>query len=268
MNLWWNDPVENNSLLPITESAARRAGALLSSRFGHAASGVSSKSTPTDLVSDADRAADELLRRLISEARPGDSILTEESGESGDGTSESGFRWIVDPLDGTINFLFGIPVWAISIGLEGPEGMAAGVVYDPNRDELFTAARGEGAMLNGVSIRVNDRPELGSALIGTGFSYDSRAREVQASILSRVLPKVRDVRRGGSAALDLCAVACGRLDGHYEAPLELWDKAAGALIVREAGGVTSELRGPLDQSDGLISAGPALHDQLRDLVLG
>ena len=266
--LWWNVLVDHLALLQTAESVALSAGGLLWTRFGLAASGVGAKSTPTDLVSDADRASDDLVRRLISETRPGDSILSEETGQSDSQGAPSGFRWIVDPLDGTINFLFGIPVWAISIAVEDPDGTVVGVVYDPNRNEVFAASRGKGATLNGMPIQVSDSREPSRALIGTGFSYDSRARELQAAILSRVLPRVRDIRRAGSATLDLCSVACGRLDGCYEAPLELWDKAAGALIVEEAGGDTSELAGPLDHADGLICAGPGLHDQLRALVLG
>jgi myo-inositol-1(or 4)-monophosphatase len=252
------------ALLDLASEAARRAGALLLERFERPARGVSTKSTPTDLVSDADRDAENLLVRMVEAERPDDGILGEEGGGK---TSESGLRWILDPLDGTVNFLFGIPVWCVSVAVEDRDGTLAGVVHDPTRAETFTALRGGGAQLNGEGIEVSDQSELATALIGTGFAYDLHARGVQASLLSRVLPRVRDIRRAGSAALDLCSVACARLDGFYEASMEAWDKAAGALLVTEAGGRISELAAPLENlSPGVVASGPALHEALRELV--
>jgi myo-inositol-1(or 4)-monophosphatase len=264
------------ALLDIAMEAARRAGALLSERFVLPASGVSSKSTPTDPVSDADRDAEALIAALLRSRRPTDGIVTEEGSwaESGvgSGAAEAGnggsgaLTWIVDPLDGTVNFLFGIPVWSVSIAVEDRDGAVAGVVFDPNRDEMFTATRDGGAHLNGASIHVSSRTELAPALIGTGFAYDAEARGLQAAVVSRVLPLVRDIRRAGSAALDLASVACGRLDAFYEAPMEHWDKAAGVLLVREAGGIVTELPAPLGLSPGVIAGGSVLHRALTSLV--
>jgi myo-inositol-1(or 4)-monophosphatase len=208
---------DGRALLDLASEAARRAGALLLDRFERPAHGVATKSTPTDLVSDADRDAETLLVRMVEAERPDDGILGEEGGGK---ASNSGLRWILDPLDGTVNFLFGIPVWCVSVAVEDRNGTLAGVVHDPTRAETFTALRGAGAQLNGDGIRVSDQSDLATALIGTGFAYDLRARGVQASLLSQVLPRVRDIRRAGSAALDLCSVACARLDGFYEASME------------------------------------------------
>ena len=252
-------------LLELASSVAREAGALLLERFQGPAKGVSSKSSRTDLVSDADRDAERLIVERITSKRPDDGFLGEEGSDT---ASSSGITWVIDPLDGTVNFLFGIPMWAVSIAAQDEKGTAAGVVFQPSTDDFFTAARDMGAELNGNAIRLSDRDDLALALIGTGFSYESAAREVQARIVSRVLPRVRDVRRAGSAALDLCSVACGRLDGLYEAPMEPWDKAAGLLIVEEAGGEWSEMPPPLEgMSPGVIAANPKLHDELRKLVL-
>lgn len=255
----------SDDLLQLAEHAARAAGELLRGRFARPAEGVSSKSTPTDLVSDADRAAEKLLMELISGERPDDGFVTEES--EGRQTS-SGVDWVLDPLDGTVNFLFGIPWWCVSVAVEDERGALAGAIYNPNVDEMFTAARDKGARLNGVPVTVSDREEISTALIGTGFSYDPAAREDQAAIVARVLPVARDIRRAGSAALDLAHLSCGRLDGFYEAPLEPWDKAAGLLMVREAGGVVTELPGPRGLTDGAIASGPKLHDALVKVVLG
>lgn len=251
-------------LLDLAIEAARGAGALLAERFEGPARGVSTKSTPTDLVSDADRDAEKLLVRMVESERPEDGILGEEGGGR---VSASGLRWILDPLDGTVNFLFGIPAWCVSVAVEDRRGTLVGVVHDPTRDETFSAARGRGARLNDERIEVSDRADLATALIGTGFAYDVRGRTVQASLIPRVLPRVRDIRRAGSAALDLSSVACGRLDGFYEGSMEVWDKAAGTLLVTEAGGTVTELAPPLESlSPGVIASGPALHEALRELV--
>jgi myo-inositol-1(or 4)-monophosphatase len=255
--------VEPSALLDIALDAARTAGAMLLERFRGPASGVSSKSSPTDPVSDADRAAEALIVEVIARRRPRDAIVTEEGSGRAVGPE---LTWVVDPLDGTVNFLFGIPVWSVSIAVEDQEGAVAGVVFDPNRNETYSAVRGGGAYLNGDPVRVSRRSELAHALVGTGFAYDSRAREVQAAIVGRVLPRVRDIRRTGSAALDLAAVACGRLDAFYEAPMEWWDKAAGVLLVREAGGVVSELAAPLHLSPGVIAGGRDVHAAVTALV--
>jgi myo-inositol-1(or 4)-monophosphatase len=250
-------------LLSLAVDAAEEAGALLMERFGAPARGVDTKSTPTDLVSDADRDSEELILGLISKERPEDGVLAEEGGGR---DSSSGLTWIVDPLDATVNYLFGIPHWCVSVAVADEEGTLVGVVHNPNLGETFTAERGGGAQLNGRPIRIGDRTEIAGALIATGFSYDPKAREQQAAVVARVLPTVRDIRRAGSAALDLAALAAGRVDGFYEAPLEVWDKAAGVLLVSESGGVVSELEAPLGLTPGVVAANPALHDELRRLV--
>jgi myo-inositol-1(or 4)-monophosphatase len=256
--------VKHHDLLPVAVEAARDAGRLLLDYARRPATGVAAKSTPTDLVSDADRAAEKLLLEAITTKRPDDGILSEEGAAD---SSTTGLTWVIDPLDGTINFLFGLPAWAVSIAVKDAHGVLVGVVHVPRLDETFTAVRGDGARLNDDAISVSNCDRLDRALIGTGFAYDARARAQQATILTRVLPKVRDIRRAGSAAIDLASLACGRLDGFYEAPMEEWDKAAGVLLIAEAGGVVSELEAPLDLSPGVIAAGPALHDDLRDLVV-
>lgn len=254
----------SQELLDIAVGVAHRAGELLLERFRQPAVEVESKSTPTDLVSAADKASENMIMEMISSARPDDGVLSEEGG---DAESTSGLTWVVDPLDGTVNYLFGIPAWAVSIAIEDDSGGLAGVVHQPTTGETFTAIRGEGASLDGRAIQVSGRTEMAKALIGTGFAYDARARAIQAETVARLLPLARDIRRAGSAALDLAALACGRLDGFYEAPMEPWDKAAGILLITEAGGVVTELPGPLDLSPGVIAANPVLHPQLEALVL-
>lgn len=254
----------DDALLELATKAARRAGDLLIERFREPARGIESKSTPTDLVSDADRDAEAIIVETIRGERPDDGILGEEGGRE---VSGSGLRWVIDPLDGTVNFLFRIPVWCVSIAVEGEDRTRVAVVYDPCRDELFSAMKGFGAWLNGRPTQVTGASDLADALIGTGFAYDAAAREIQARRLPRVLPRVRDIRRAGSAALDLASVACGRLDGFFEAPMNPWDKAAGVLLVEEAGGLVAELSAPLDDAHGVIAAGPQLFESLRELVL-
>ena len=252
-------------LLEVALEASAEAGAVLMDRVGSVGK-VETKSSPTDPVTEADKRAETVLLHVIRSRRPKDSIISEESGVEDGG---SALRWVVDPLDGTVNFLYGIPAWSVSVAVEDYRGCLAAVIRNPPRDETFTAVRGGGARLNGQAIRVSDVVDLSEALVGTGFSYVPEARLVQAERLPRVLPTVRDVRRLGSAALDLAYLACGRLDGFFEAPMERWDKAAGELLVREAGGILSELAAPLpDQSPGLIASNPGLHEALKQLVLG
>jgi myo-inositol-1(or 4)-monophosphatase len=212
------------------------------------------------MVSDADRAAEEAISSILRAARPDDGLLGEE-GLSASGSS--GRRWVVDPLDGTTNYLYRYPAWAVSVAVEDGEGALAGVVFDPLGDELFSASRGGGAFVNGSAIRVRDVDDLGRALIATGFGYDPEVRRGQAEVLLRVLPRVRDVRRAGAAALDLCHVAAGRLDGYYERGINHWDWAAGRLIVEEAGGRVVPLSGG---RPGLAAAGPRLVDELAALA--
>ena len=252
-------------MLAIAEQAARAAGALLRERFeGGAERATGSKSTPTDPVSEADRAAERAIRDLIAERRPDDAILGEEGGETQEG---AGLRWIVDPLDGTVNFLFGVPQWCVSVAVHDDDGGLAGVIYDPMRDELFAGSRDGGApTLNGAEVRGSQRDELESALVATGFAYDADVRRAQAAVVAEVLPRVRDVRRMGSAALDLAWTAAGRYDAFYERGVHIWDTAAGTVLC-EAGGL--QVRA-LEEGDaapaGVVVAPPGLMESLAALV--
>jgi myo-inositol-1(or 4)-monophosphatase len=236
------------------------AGGLLLERYGGPAQGVESKSSATDLVSEADRASEAAVRDLLARERPQDGLLAEEGSER-DGSS--GRRWVIDPLDGTINYLYGFPAWCVSVALEDADGGLVGVIHDPLRDETFRAERGAGCTLNGRSARVSAEERLDTALIGTGFSYESGVRAQQAELLLQVLPRVRDVRRAGAAALDLAWVAVGRLDGYFERGLKHWDWAAGTLLVTEAGGSVAELVG---EPAGLAAGNATLLPQLLALV--
>ena len=255
----------SDELIDLAVDAALAAGALLLARFRAPAKRVGSKSSATDMVSDADRASEGLIRERLGSARPGDGIIGEEHG-SEPGTS--GLRWIVDPLDGTTNFLFGVPQWCVSIACEDDAGGLVGVVHDPLRKETFTAARGGGAFVGGRRLRISATSRLDDALVATGFSYLPDERAVAAERLVRILPRVRDIRRAGSAALDLAWTAAARVDAFYEVPTHHWDRAAGEVLVREAGGVISELDAIGPSGPGIVAASPALHDVLRALVLG
>jgi myo-inositol-1(or 4)-monophosphatase len=217
-------------LREIAEAVAREAGRQLREAFAGPLVNVTAKSSPTDLVSEADHAAERLIRDRLAAARPGDGILGEEGGDA-EGTS--GLRWIVDPLDGTINFLFGIPQWAVSIACEDERGTLAGVIYDAMRDELWSAERDGPALLDGRPVRASDRSDLATALISTGFGYDADVRRLQAAVAARLLPQVRDIRRLGSAALDLAWTAAGRYDAFYERGLPSPPAGAGVVVAPE-----------------------------------
>ena len=212
------------------------------------------------MVSDADREAEAALVELLTRERPEDGILGEE-GASREGSS--GRTWIVDPLDGTTNYLWGYPTWSVSVGLEDGEGGLVGVVHDPLREETFRAARGRGSQLNGSAIRVREDGDLAASLVATGFGYSGEVRAAQAEVLRRVLPAVRDIRRAGSAALDLAWVAAGRLDGYFERGGNSWDWSAGTTLVLEAGGTVESYPG---EPSGLLAARPRLLSEIRTLV--
>jgi len=250
-------------LLDLATRAARAAGDLLLERAGGPVSGVSSKSPGTDLVSDTDRDAEALIVGMLRSERPGDAIVGEE-GADAPGSGE--VRWLVDPLDGTINYLWGIPQWSVSVAALDADGPLAGVVHDPSRGETFAALRGGGARVGEAPLRLGPGPPLDEALVGTGFNYVSAKRRRQAAALTAILPAVRDVRRFGSAAIDLAWVACGRLDGYFERGLNPWDWAAGRLIVSEAGGLVEELPPTAEDPVGCIAAPPALFGPLRALL--
>ena len=257
--------MSDEGLLDLAVAIAVEAGDLLLERFHSDATGIETKSTPTDLMSDADRDSEALVLDRIKGARSDVGVIAEESDDQ---TSRSGVTWIIDPLDGTVNFLFGIPVWAVSIAIHDSVGPLIGVVHDPNHKETFAAQRGLGSRLNGGSVMVSSKDDISTALVGTGFSYEAETRKAQAARIPKVLPRVRDLRRAGSAAIDLAWLACGRLDGFFEAPMKLWDRAAGEILISEAGGVITSLTAPFDDDEGVIASGPSLHDQLKDLVLG
>lgn len=257
------DPYEQELLAVAREAASAAAGELMS-RFGRVAEGLHTKSTPTDPASDADLAAESAIRQVIAARRPGDAILGEEGGASGEGE----LRWLVDPLDGTVNFLFGIPAFAVSVACEDGAGTVAGVALDPVRDECFAATRSGKATRNGVEISGSRRRDLATAMVATGFAYDSATRARQAAVVSRVLPRARDIRRFGSAALDLAWCACGRWDAYYERGVHAWDVAAGALIAARAGLEVRDIPSAGEDPAGLLVAPSGIVQELFELVVG
>lgn len=253
-----------DTLLETAVEGARRAGRVLAERF-HEPRTISYKGG-IDLVTDADRASEAVLLSWLRERHPAHAILSEESGASGG----SRYRWIIDPLDGTTNYAHQLPHFSVSIAVEGEGRVQVGVVLDPMRDELFSAVRGRGAMLNGKPIHPTRIDRLERALLCTGFPYDVREHpEGPAGLLVRFLGLVQGIRRLGSAALDLAYTACGRYDGYFEFNLKPWDVAAGALICSEAGAVPTQIDGaPYDTSviDVLAAApgiAPALQAECR-----
>ncbi|MCK9486611.1 MAG: inositol monophosphatase [Dehalococcoidia bacterium] len=286
-----NEFVNLTELHRLAVDIAREAGVIQTSRL-HLERTIDTKSTSTDAVTEVDRACEDLIVRRILEARPDDSILGEE-GASRQGTSS--LRWVIDPLDGTVNYVYRRGDFAVSLGIEMDLGSGAapvvGVVHDPSLDETFSAIRSRppiptvdgkrapistfadgledavGAWLNGERIHVNAVADLGQSLVGTGFGYDPEVRRAQGAMLAQIVPHVRDIRRAGSAALDLCAVACGRLDGYFERGLQPWDSAAAALIVEEAGGIAERLDSPEVPAGTWVVAGPGIFEALRTRVV-
>lgn len=254
---------DEQELLDVAHQAARAAANELMERFGSAARGVQTKSTPTDPVSEADLTAESAVGEVLRRLRPDDAILAEEGGESGEGE----LRWLVDPLDGTVNFLFGIPAFVVSVACEDGVGRIAGVVFDPVRDECFAATRSGPATLNGVGIEGSQRADLATAMVATGFGYDSAVRARQAGVVGRVLPRVRDIRRFGSAAMDLAWCACGRWDAYYERGVNAWDVAAGALIAERAGLEVRDLPALEEDPAGIVVAPAGIIDELFELVV-
>lgn len=247
-------------------SLAREAGSLLLGFFAGPRRDVASKSTPTDLVSAADLATERLIRDRLAQLRPHDAILGEE-GDDFEPAAPSGLRWVVDPLDGTINFLYGIPEWAVSIAVQDVDGRAvAGVVYDPPRDELWAATRDGDATCNGVLIHGSGCADPAVALVATGFGYDAAVREAQAAVVAALLGQVRDIRRVGSAALDLAWTAAGRYDAFFERGVQAWDIAAGRLICERAGLAVSRLAPAPPLPGGLAVASPALLASLEPML--
>jgi myo-inositol-1(or 4)-monophosphatase len=272
-------------LLELACEVAVAAGQLLVSRDVRAAV-VATKSSPTDVVTEADQAAEALIRERIGAVRPGDRILGEEGGETparpgaADAEGEGPpVRWIVDPLDGTVNYVYGLPDWAVSVAAEEDGAVVAGAVFVPRRGELYSAAAGGGAWLRpagagaggpapGSRLSCNRDVPLDQALVATGFGYEAGRRRVQAEVLQGVLPRVRDIRRGGSCAVDLCSLASGGVDAFFERGVNLWDIAAGGLIAAEAGAQVTGLHGRPASPSMTLAAPPPLHGALHDLLAG
>ncbi len=255
-------------LLETARQAARAGARVLLERFTHPRQ-IGTKSSPTDLVTDADRASEAEILRCIEQRHPRARILAEESGVHGSADrGGAGTTWVVDPLDGTVNYAWGIPHWCISIAVLEGGAPVVGVVYDPIRQECFEAIRGGGARMNGEPMATGGRSEISDAILATGFSYDLDERRRHLPSLQRLLLRCRGLRRFGSAALDLAWVACGRLDGFWERALKPWDLAAGLLLVAEAGGRISGYEKDEDplRSGRVVAAGPRLHGLLRRSV--
>jgi len=252
----------HDELLDLAVGAATGAAELLVGALHVARASVATKSSRTDMVTEMDHAAEALLRERILGARPGDGFLGEETGES---AGSSGLRWVCDPLDGTTNYLYGHAGFNVAVAAEDEHGPVVAVVVDPLQGDTFTAVRGGGAHRNGARVACADKgPEdLATALCATGFAYDADRRRRQAAVLTEVLPRIRDIRRMGAAAVDLCSVACARVDAFWERGLGPWDLAAGSLIAAESGASVA--------SDGEIgftlAAAPGLFGPLRDLLV-
>lgn len=247
---------DDGQLLAIAREAAHAAASVLLDYRGRVAGAVRTKSTPTDPVTEADFAAEEAIRRVIYERRPDDSVVGEEGDES---TGSSGLRWIVDPLDGTVNYIYGNPLWCVSVACDGH----AGVVYDPVADECFTATAGGPPELNGAGVAPTMVTDLDRCLVSTGFGYDAEVRRGQAETVAKLLPLVRDIRRGGSAALDLAWLAAGRSDAYFERGVKEWDVAAGRIICEAAGLEVRELEPAGGLPAGVMACAPGLADELE-----
>lgn len=266
--------IEPAALARIASDIALQAGELIVTLRDRGVSVAASKSSAVDVVTEADREAERLIVSELRAARPHDGVLGEE-GTGIDGTSA--VTWVIDPIDGTTNYLYDIPAFAVSIAATVRDEAAyadgrraiAGAVFNPRTGELFDAWEGGGARLNGSPLAVSGKTDLGTALVGTGFGYTAERRREQAEMVSRLLPRIRDIRRIGSAALDLCNLAAGRLDAYYELGLQPWDYAAGALIATEAGAAMIGRDDTTRPGTPLLFAGdPALVGELRAIVLG
>ncbi len=255
-----------DDLLALAITAADAGGALLQDGQPRARQ-VDAKSSPTDVVTQMDRDSEQRIVDLLLRHRPDDAVLGEEAGERG-GTS--GLRWVIDPLDGTVNYLYGLPLWCVSVAVEGPSGALAGAVSVPALGITYAAGRGQGAWSMGRRGRrplaVRDCSGLSGALVATGFGYRPERRTDQGRSLAQVLGLVRDVRRCGAAALDLCWLAAGHYDGYFERGLQPWDAAAGVLIAREAGAIVTGATGPDPDGEFLVGAVPAIHADLRQAL--
>lgn len=250
-------------LLELAQAAADEAARLLVERRPADLGVAETKSSPTDVVTEMDTAAEKLIRDVILAQRPDDAFLGEEGGAD---SGRSAVRWVIDPIDGTVNYLYDLQHWSVSVGVEVDGVTVAGVVAAPRLGEVYTAVRGAGSWCNGARLRVRPATDLSSALVATGFGYRAERRERQGTVVGALLPRVRDIRRAGSAALDLCAVAIGRVDGYYERGTHDWDRSAGTLIATEAGALVEGFHGQVASEAMVLAAPPgtftALHDAL------
>lgn len=256
--------------LNIAVKAARRAGTIINRASLDLDKIEIAAKQPNDFVTEVDRAAEAAIIDVIREAYPEHAILAEESGASGTGSgSESDFQWIIDPLDGTTNFIHGFPQYAVSIALAERGTIQHAVIYDPNRNDLFTASKGRGAFLNERRIRVGKRTKLIDSLIGTGFPFKEMAHmDAYVAMFRELAGKTAGLRRPGAAALDLAWLACGRTDGFFEIGLKPWDMAAGVLLVTEAGGLASDFAGEGDflATGNLVAGSPKIFAQLLQVI--
>jgi myo-inositol-1(or 4)-monophosphatase len=264
-----NPPPDPGALLSLAERVALAAGTLIREGRPNRVDVSGTKSSPIDVVTEMDLASEALLRRAIAEHRPDDGVLGEEQGHV---PGTSGLTWVIDPIDGTVNYLYGIPAYAVSVAVvAGPPNpqewtVLAGCVHAVADGRTWLASRGGGAFQDGVPIRVNPPRPLAESLVGTGFGYRAERRRSQARVVAALLPEIRDIRRMGSAALDLCAVASGSLDVYFEQGLQPWDLAAGSLIAHEAGATVSGLRGcPADEAMTVAGPEPAVAALVRRL---
>lgn len=248
-------------LLKLAESVARAAGSHLMNRPSSFT--FTEKSSVVDFATQMDQQSEELIVKQILAVRADDGIIAEEGAAK---PSKSGITWVIDPLDGTVNYLYGLPGWNVSIAAKDEDGVLVGVVYAPSINGFWSAIRGGGAKYNGNKIKCNDPVTLDKSLLATGFAYDLNLRVSQGDTMAKLLPKIRDLRRNGAAAVDLCYVAMGAIDGYFEGSLKEWDYAAGGLIATEAGAVISGRGGKAADSDLVVCAGPALHAQLLPLI--
>lgn len=243
-------------------SVARTAAELVRRRRSEGVDVADLKSSATDIVTEADRASEELIRRLILEARPDDALLGEE-GDDLAGTS--GLEWVIDPIDGTVNYFLGLPNYAVSIAVRRGDEVLAGAVLNPATGEEFVASQGGGARRNGLPLRVREPREPARMVVGTGFGYDPAQRARQAAAVAELLPRVADIRRFGSCALDLCMVAAGQLDAYVEEGVNTWDHAAAGLIAAEAGATVELLTGASGRTLVVAAPGP-VHADFAELV--
>ncbi len=250
-------------LLKLASALAAEAGTAVVDAREKAVATATTKSSPTDPVTEGDRLAEAIVVAGITKHRPDDGIVGEEGTEK---SGTTGVVWYIDPIDGTTNYVYGIPAYAVSIGAAVDGVMTAAVVLNPIANEVFAARLGAGATLNGAPITVSSPAALSSSLVATGFGYKADRRKHQAATLAEVLPHIRDMRRIGSAALDLCNVACGRVDAYYELGLNSWDFAAGWLVATEAGAVVDNLRDEPPTEHFLLAATPAIHAPLTELL--